>query len=486
MSNNNFLWETILSDIKKDIPEKVFETWFLHSSIDKVDFVKKQIHLLSKNNLISDYLKNMFDSKIKLALKNNTAIDFTIFYNYLENNNIIEDTSFSNTDLFSNSKFLSNNKPSGMQNFIKQPEFIFEEKNMNYQESTIIPSKKNPSLKKHFTFDNFVQGEGNIYAFNIAKIASEYPGNHNPIFIYGGVGLGKTHLLNAIGNELETNYPDYKIECISSEKFLNDFLKAIVSGKNSKNNNVAEDFHNKYRNVDALLIDDIQFLSDKTGTQTALFHTFNELQLNNKQIVLVSDRPPSQIDKLEDRLVSRFDSGIVVDITPPDFETRAAIIKFKCTQSNLSIEDSLIKYIASNVPGNIRELEGILKDIELYSSINNANITLEIIENILKRRAKNTNKKVNTDNIINIVSDYFKINVNDILSSKRNKEVVFPRMIAIYLCRELTELSLPSIGKLFNKDHSSIFYSVSKIASQVSENENNINEILEEIKNKII
>lgn len=492
MNNNNFLWETILSDIKKEIPEKVFETWFLHSYIDSVDFIKKEIFILSNNSLISEYLKNVFDLKIKSSLKNNTAIDFNIFYNYIDDNNIIINKDYKNNlkvkedKLVFNDKFLAKNKPSGIQNFTKQPSFVFNDD--EYKEpvsNTILKSKNNPSLKKHFTFDNFVSGEGNKYAFSIAQSVAEYPGVHNPVFIYGGVGLGKTHLLHAIGNELEKNNPDFKIECISSEKFLNDFMQAIRPGKESKHKNLDEEFRNKYRSVDALLIDDIQFLSDKTETQNAFFHTFNELQLNDKQIVLVSDRRPSQLDGLEDRLVSRFDSGLVADITPPDYETRIAIIKFKCEQSNIPIDNSIISYISVNITGNIRELEGILQEIKLQTEIYKSPVSLQSVENILKRRNKTIKKKIVPNDIINVVSKFYNINADDMLSAKRNKEVVFARMVAIYLCREITDLSLPAIGKLFNKDHSSIFYSNSKIASIVAENENNILENLENIKDNL-
>lgn len=486
MSNNNFLWENVLAEIKKEISEKVFETWFLHSSIEKVDFVNKVITLFSNNSLVSDYLKNIYDSRIKEVLKATTAIDFDIIYTFIGDTSSQEQNvpNYNQPKFSINEKFLEKDKPSGIQKFAKQPEFLFED----YKEpiiptvNTVITKKSNSSLNKNFTFDNFVIGEGNKYACNIALSAAAYPGSHNPIFIYGGVGLGKTHLLHAIGNELQRNNPHFKIKCISSETFLNEFMQSIRPGKDSKNRNLDEEFRNKYRKIDALLIDDIQFFADKKETQNAFFHTFNELQANNKQIVLISDRRPGQLNGLEDRLVSRFDSGVIADITPPDYETRFAIIKFKCTQNNLHLEDSIISYISGNISGNIRILEGIVKDLSLIYNMNKLPITLEKAEEVLNRRMNTVKKKINADDIITIVANYYKVSVQNIMSSKRNKEIAFPRMVAIYLCRELTDLSLPSLGKLFNKDHSSIFYANSKIASLVTENENNIKDNLEDIK----
>lgn len=486
MNNNNYLWEIVLSDIKKEVSDQVFNTWFTNSFIDKVDFNNKKITIISENILISDYLKSVFDPKFKTSLKNNTSIDFDIEYSYIgENKSIIEDKRIPepSPDSFIKEKFLAKDKPSGMQNFTKQPSFIFEDYKEPEKKAVPLKNNKNKGLNRNFTFDNFVIGEGNNLAYNVALSVVEYPGVHNPFFIYGGVGLGKTHLLHAIGNELEKNNPDFKIECVSSEKFINEFVQSIRS--NSKDQNLDEKFRNKYRNVDALLIDDIQFLADKKETQNTFFHTFNELHMNDKQIVLVSDRPPSQLDGLEDRLVSRFDSGVISDITPPDYETRFAIISFKCEKYQLKVDDNIISYIAGNITGNIRELEGVLKEIDIITKRTNKPVTIHMAEDIIKRRVKSSKKKIVPDDIINTTSDFFKISIDDILSSKRNKELVYPRMIAMYLCRELTDLSLPAIGKLFNKDHSSIFYSINKVSTFLNENENNIVDTIENIKEKL-
>ncbi|EFV34782.1 chromosomal replication initiator protein DnaA [Gemella morbillorum M424] len=340
-------------------------------------------------------------------------------------------------------------------------------------------------MNKNYTFENFVVGEGNAFTHNIAwNVAVEPGGIYNPLFIYGGVGLGKTHLLHAIGNEMENNFPDFKIECISSEKFLNEFLASIKPMKN-KNVGADEDFRRKYRDVDALLIDDIQFLSGKTETQNAFFHTFNELQMNQKQIVLISDRSPSQLNELEDRLVTRFSQGITADITPPDFETRMAILKYKCEQFDIQLSEETLTYISNNISSNIRELEGVLKRIKFTATSKNQPPSLAIAEEILKDTRISPRKNILPENILNVCADFYRIKLDDLLSSSRKKEVVKVRNIAIYLCRELTTLSFPAIGDYFNKDHTSIIYSVNKIAKLSKDEEPELFEDIEVIKERI-
>ena len=340
-------------------------------------------------------------------------------------------------------------------------------------------------MNKNYTFENFVVGEGNAFTHNIAwNVAVEPGGIYNPLFIYGGVGLGKTHLLHAIGNEMENNFPDFKIECISSEKFLNEFLASIKPMKN-KNVGADEDFRRKYRDVDALLIDDIQFLSGKTETQNAFFHTFNELQMNQKQIVLISDRSPSQLNELEDRLVTRFSQGITADITPPDFETRMAILKYKCEQFDIQLSEETLTYISNNISSNIRELEGVLKRIKFTATSKNQQPSLAIAEEILKDTRISPRKNILPENILNVCADFYRIKLDDLLSSSRKKEVVKVRNIAIYLCRELTTLSFPAIGDYFNKDHTSIIYSVNKIAKLSKDEEPELMEDIEVIKERI-
>lgn len=484
MSNSNFLWEIIIKKLKTEVDPEVFSTWIEPNFIDFVDMKKKIVTICSPNLLISEYLQNFFDIKIKEIIKSSTSVEFNLFYNYLEDDKTTIKESkknhYKNTEDVILENFFSKDKPSGVQNIFSKQHF--SDKSYTKPKDALNYNYDKSSLNKKFLFDNFVVGEGNVHAYNLAYSCTVAPGEHNPLFIYGGVGLGKTHLLHAIGNELVDNYPGYKVKCVTSEQFLNDYVNSIQIG--NKNKNAAEEFRKKYREVDALLIDDIQFLSGKTGIQTAFFHTFNELYLNQKQIVLISDREPNDLDGLDDRLVSRFDSGVLADITPPDYETRVAIIKYKCKKNNISLDDSIISYISGNISGNIRQIEGILKEIK-FKSTSVANITLSMVENIIKHRVKNIKKNITPEDIINVTSDFYKISVDDILSSKRNKEIVNARMIAIYLCRELTNLSLPAIGKLFNKDHSSIFYSNSKISTMILENTNNILNDIENIKEKL-
>ena len=491
MSNSNFLWEIILRELKSTVDPHVFDTWFSSASIDNVDFMKKSIVITSKEALISQFIQSAYDQKLKEILKKNTGFDFNIEYTSLDNDlplisPHVEDEKPAAENLI-RQNFLQGDKPSGAQHFYQKQTFPLEDYKKPEPNKNIIASKKNPTLNKNYTFENFVVGEGNAFTHNIAWNVAVSPGGiYNPLFIYGGVGLGKTHLLHAIGNEMEANFPDFKIECISSEKFLNEFLASIKPMKDKNNyTNADEDFRRKYRDVDALLIDDIQFLSGKTETQNAFFHTFNELQMNQKQIVLISDRSPSQLNDLEDRLVTRFSQGITADITPPDFETRMAIIKFKCEQFDIKLDEETLTYISSNVSSNIRELEGVLKRIKFTATSKHEQPSLSIAEEILKSAKTSPRKNISPDNIINVCADFYKIKVDDILSSSRKKEVVQVRNIAIYLCRELTTLSFPSIGDCFNKDHTSILYSFNKIAKLSKDENPEIFEDIEVIKERL-
>ncbi|MBF0710396.1 MULTISPECIES: chromosomal replication initiator protein DnaA [unclassified Gemella] len=491
MNDSNFLWQIILNQLKTELNSEVYSTWIEPNSIENVDMQNKTLTIVSSNTLISSYLQNVFDSKFKEILKTYTTLDFQIFYNFTGNTNpivsapvstsiIAEPTSVENT-FESNilKKFNSSNETS-RQSFPKKYRNDFYTAPSNSE--TLKTSKQNPNLNKNFTFDNFVVGDGSKHVFNLAYASASTPGAHNPVFVYGGVGLGKTHLLHAIGNEMELQHPHFKIKCVTSEQFLNDYLKSI--GKGPEHQIASEKFRQEYRSIDALLIDDIQFFSGKTGLQQAFFHIFNELYSSQKQIVLISDRDPSHLDGLDDRLVSRFDSGVIADITPPDYETRMRIITEKCEGLGLYLSENIVSFIAGNVSGNIRQIEGVLKNIKLMTD-NGATASLDLVEDILKRRTKSTKKVILPENIINITSDYYNISVDDIFSAKRVKEIVTARMIAIYLCRELTDLSLPAIGSIFNKDHSSIHYAHSKVLSMIAENKNDILKHIESIKEKM-
>ena len=335
-------------------------------------------------------------------------------------------------------------------------------------------------LNPRFTFENFIVGASNRMAYAASIAVANSPAKaYNPLFIYGGVGLGKTHLMQAIAQHILSKNPQIKVKYISSEKFTNELISSIQ-------NKTTEKFRQKYRNIDVLLIDDIHFIAGKDASQEEFFHTFNSLYDYHKQIVISSDRPPREIPKLEERLISRFSWGLIVDIQPPDFETRVAILKKKIEKENIKIDDDVINFIAGNITTNIRELEGALIRIIAYSLIDNKPISLDLAKEILKDMVKEISKKITPNLILEKVKNYFDISIEDLKKEKRNKNLVLPRQIAMYLVRELTELSLPEIGMFFgSKHHTTILYAHKKIKEEMKKNEKLkiiINSILQDIK----
>ncbi|MCD8506558.1 MAG: chromosomal replication initiator protein DnaA [Alkalibacterium thalassium] len=321
------------------------------------------------------------------------------------------------------------------------------------------------TLNSKYTFDTFVIGKGNQMAHAAALVVAEEPGTiYNPLFFYGGVGLGKTHLMHAIGHQYLQINPNAKIKYVSSENFANDFINSIQ-------NRTQEKFRQQYRNVDLLLVDDIQFFADKEGTQEEFFHTFNALYDDRKQIVLTSDRLPNEIPKLQERLVSRFAWGLSVDITPPDLETRIAILRKKANAEGLEIPNDTLSYIAGQIDSNIRELEGALVRVQAYSAIQRNDITTSLAADALKSMVKNDSKQnVSIASIQQKVCKYYQISLADLKGKKRVRQIVLPRQIAMYLSRELTSTSLPKIGKEFGgKDHTTVIHAHEKIKKALNE-----------------
>ncbi|WP_141434451.1 chromosomal replication initiator protein DnaA [Bacillus sp. 03113] len=315
-------------------------------------------------------------------------------------------------------------------------------------------------LNPKYTFDTFVIGSGNRFAHAASLAVAEAPAKaYNPLFIYGGVGLGKTHLMHAIGHYVLDHNPAAKVVYLSSEKFTNEFINSIRDNK-------AVDFRNKYRNVDVLLIDDIQFLAGKEQTQEEFFHTFNTLHEESKQIVISSDRPPKEIPTLEDRLRSRFEWGLITDITPPDLETRIAILRKKAKAEGLDIPNEVMLYIANQIDSNIRELEGALIRVVAYSSLINKDINADLAAEALKDIIPSSKPKVITiHEIQKVVGEHFSIKLEDFKAKKRTKSVAFPRQVAMYLSRELTDFSLPKIGEEFGgRDHTTVIHAHEKIS----------------------
>jgi len=327
---------------------------------------------------------------------------------------------------------------------------------------------KNSSLNDKFKLENFIVGSSNQVAFAAAKAVSEHPGAYyNPLYVYGDSGLGKTHLLQAIGHAFLDKFPNKCVLYVTSEDFVNDFINAVQSGAGK-----AKDFKNRYRTVDLLLIDDIQFLARKETTQDEFFHTFNHLQQNKKQIVLTSDCYPKDIKGLEMRLQTRFEAGMVADISQPDLETREAILREKIKSQKQNVDDNIISFIAQNVHTSIRELEGALTKIVATCELTNAKLTLEKATEILKDIISKKKVSVTPDLITREVCRYYHISIEDLLGRRRNKEVVVPRQITMYLLRHEGNISFPEIGReLGGKDHSTIMHGCKKIEADISQNQ---------------
>lgn len=321
-------------------------------------------------------------------------------------------------------------------------------------------------LNPKYTFENYIIGSNNRFAHASAVAVSESPGSkYNPLFIYGGVGLGKTHLMQAIGHSIAESYPGFNVIYTTGENFANELVSAIM-------NNNSEAFRNKYRSIDLLLIDDIQFLAGKEKCQEEFFHTFNTLFEGGKQIVLTSEKPPKEINLLEDRLKTRFEMGLAVDIQAPDYETRLAILRKKAEKERYVISDDVLIKIATKVTSNIRELEGVFNKLIAYTSFTNKELTDAIIDNTIESILVKNTKVLTSTLIIQVVCKFFNIKVNDILSEKRSNNVAYPRQIAMYLCRELINMTFPNIGKDFGgRDHSTVLHAYSKISDEYEKNE---------------
>jgi len=349
---------------------------------------------------------------------------------------------------------------------------------INAQDQEIEISNK--TLDPKYTFETFVVGNNNRFAHAAAIAVGDKPGeSYNPLFLYGGVGLGKTHLMHAIGNRILQNNRSAKILYVTSEKFTNQLINAIKDNKN-------EVFRNKYRTIDVLLIDDIQFIAGKERVQEEFFHTFNALYEDKKQIIISSDKPPREIKFLEDRLKSRFEWGLLADISCPDYETRLAILRKKAQEEKILVDDQILANIANKIDSNIRELEGVFNTIIATASLTHTPITLELAEKTINEVKSASEKVLSSDFVKETVAKYFNINKDDLASNKRSNEIAFPRQIAMYLCREVANMSYPKIGEDFgNRDHSTVMHACKKIEKEVKD-KNNTRLIVESVKNIII
>lgn len=426
------LWQAVLDKIELTVSNVSFVMWF--KPLKVVDFVdnKKLIVAANSTSAKNQILRNYFDSLLKAA---QDIFGESIEIEVLDQNEELE--------------------------YIKSNGEKTKEKE--------VEITKNPFNAK-YTFDNFVVGKSNQFVYAAARAVAEHPGEKfNPLFIYGGVGLGKTHLLNAIGNYLKEYSPNLKVKYVTCDQFSNDYIESLGMVSSNRNKDISE-FRAKYRNLDVLMVDDIQFISKKTSTQEEFFNTFNELYQNNKQIIIASDRPPKDIETLAERLRSRFSSGLIQDIQSPDLETRIAILRKKCQLEKYAIDDEAIDFIAERINTNIRELEGMLSKVYFLATLSNKQVANkeDAIEAFNGQLEEEKNEGISADDIIDTVCKYYDITRQDIVGKKKSKEVVEPRMIAVYLICEYLEIPLVSIGKMFGgRDYTTIIHSRDKITDEL-------------------
>jgi chromosomal replication initiator protein len=449
LDNITDLWQQALSEIEKKLSKPSFETWLKSTSANRME--GDTIIITAPNEFARDWLESRYSSLITETLLELTGSELQAKFIIPQNQ------SDADLDLEQAMK----KKPKGNPAQEEHPQSV---------------------LNSKYTFDTFVIGSGNRFAHAASLAVAEAPAKaYNPLFIYGGVGLGKTHLMHAIGHYVIEHNPNAKVVYLSSEKFTNEFINSIRDNK-------TVNFRNKYRNVDVLLIDDIQFLAGKEQTQEEFFHTFNALHEESKQIVISSDRPPKEIPTLEDRLRSRFEWGLITDITPPDLETRIAILRKKAKAEGLDIPNEVMLYIANQIDTNIRELEGALIRVVAYSSLINQDMNADLAAEALKNIIPSSKPRVITiHDIQTVIGDHFSVKLEDFAAKKRTKSVAFPRQIAMYLSRELTDFSLPKIGEEFGgRDHTTVIHAHEKISKLVDSDQafqKKLQDIVEQLKN---
>ncbi|WP_312098769.1 chromosomal replication initiator protein DnaA [Niallia sp.] len=427
MKNITDLWNTALSTIETKISKPSFDTWLKPTKAHSLQ--GDLLVVTAPNEFARDWLEERYSQLIAEILYEITGEELLVKFIIPQNQKEEE--------------------------FDQQISTKHKKKEEEVTEQTILNSK--------YTFDTFVIGSGNRFAHAASLAVAEAPAKaYNPLFIYGGVGLGKTHLMHAIGHYVLDHNPSAKVVYLSSEKFTNEFINSIRDNKGAE-------FRDKYRNVDVLLIDDIQFLAGKESTQEEFFHTFNTLHEESKQIIISSDRPPKEIPTLEDRLRSRFEWGLITDITPPDLETRIAILRKKAKADGLDIPNEVMLYIANQIDTNIRELEGALIRVVAYSSLINKDINADLAAEALKDIVPSSKPRVITiHDIQKVVGEIFSIRLEDFKAKKRTKSIAFPRQIAMYLSRELTDFSLPKIGEEFGgRDHTTVIHAHEKISKML-------------------
>ncbi|WAH37009.1 chromosomal replication initiator protein DnaA [Alicyclobacillus dauci] len=429
------LWSQVLAMMKERLSGPTFETWFEGTKILKYDSANHSLFIYTPTPFVKNWIEEHYTNTIQNMIIALTEQEYRIQF--------VTDWSEDKQDTLPVRKPL-------------HPEL--------YAPAEDEADQPQGTLIQRYTFETFVIGASNRFAHAACLAVAERPAQgYNPLFIYGGVGLGKTHLMHAVGHFVKTHDPSAKISYLSSERFTNEFITSIRE-------NSTESFRNRYRSIDVLLIDDIQFLANKEQTQEEFFHTFNSLHEAGKQIVISSDRPPREIPTLEDRLRSRFEWGLITDIQPPDLETRIAILQRKARSEGLEISEEVLSYIANQIDSNIRELEGALIRVVAYSSLVNEDVSPQLAQAALKDIiAPDRPRTVTVSHVQKIIGDHFGLRMDDLKGKKRTRNMAFPRQIAMYLTRELTDMSLPRIGEAFGgRDHTTVLHACDRINEEIA------------------
>ena len=448
---NEELWQSVLAQIQLTISPANFATWFKNTEIDMPQ--EGTFNIFVPNSFVKEWLENKYNKQILKIIHNLDTQVKEITYSVKKIK-----------------------APAG--NILKPQEYVAETDQLEFQELKI---DKNTNLNPKYIFNSFIVGPFNELPHAAACAVAENPGFvYNPLFIYGGVGLGKTHLLQATGNEIQKNFKKKIVKYVSSEKFTSEVIGAIK-------NRQMDSFKIKYRAIDVLIIDDIQFLGGKEKTQEEFFHIFNVLYENNKQIILSSDCPPKAIHSLAERLRSRFEGGMIADISAPDFETRVAILKTKAQEKKVNFSEEIFQYLANSIQKNIRELEGALNKLIICQKMNNQQLDIDNVKALLKSTLANPAKMVTPKKIIEKVAEFYDLREKDILDASRKKEIVKPRQIAMYLLRNELKCSFPFIGRKFRgKDHTTAIHSCKKIMREIESDkklEEEVNLIRERVLN---
>lgn len=433
------IWEKILNNIKNNVGASIFNIWFTH--FQPKNFHQGTLKIEVPSKFVKDWLERKFSQIILKSIKE-----------------IVPEVK--NLELVVLNKNIQSDDKQTIKNSIsKKISFLNSQKKLS-----LFEVNPQTNLNPRYRFDNFVVGQSNELAFAACQaVAKSYGKAHNPLFIYGPVGVGKTHLLQASGNETLKRFKNIKLKYLTTEEFTNEFINSL------RNHNV-NDFREKFRDIDVLILDDVHFLSGKNTSQEELFHTFNYLYNHSKQIIFSSDRPPKLIPDIEERLRSRFEGGLVVDIQPPDYETRIAILKLKAQEKNVFFDDSIYELIAKKITNNIRELEGALSGIIFQYNQMGQKLTVEKVEELLKKFSKEYYQKINPKKIIKTITEHYELKEEDIFKKTRTKHLAKARQCIIYFLREITQLSYTSIGEILNKDHTTIIYSYEKIVKEMKKN----------------